>query len=84
MDQVTDIAKKTGMALVAAASWLAHALWAISRATGRILWGTAKWTARVGLWLVCWPLGLWRSIRHGRKKNNAKVLAEVKKFRNAA
>ena len=30
--------------------------------------GLIKWMGRVMLWLVFWPVGLWRSIHHGRKK----------------
>lgn len=30
-------------------------------------WAPACWVGRVFLWLVFWPAGLWRSIRHGRK-----------------
>lgn len=29
--------------------------------------GPVTWAGRVGLWLVAWPIGLWRSIRHGQK-----------------
>jgi hypothetical protein len=30
-------------------------------------WAPACWLGRCLLWLVAWPLGLWRSIRHGQK-----------------
>lgn len=30
------------------------------------LWESIKWMGRVGLWLFAFPLGLWRSWRHGR------------------
>lgn len=32
------------------------------------IWEPAKWFGRVFLWLVFWPVGLWRSIVHGRDK----------------
>ena len=35
-------------------------------------WEPTKWIGRVLLWLCCWPLGLWRSIRHGRKNREAR------------
>lgn len=31
-------------------------------------WRITKWFGRVCLWLVFWPLGLWRSIVHGQAK----------------
>lgn len=31
-------------------------------------WAPACWAGRVLLWLVVWPLGLWRSLRHGQRK----------------
>lgn len=31
-------------------------------------WGPSKWLGRVTLWLVFWPVGLWRSIVHGQDK----------------
>lgn len=31
-------------------------------------WAPAAWSGRVVLWLVCWPLGAWRSWRHGQAK----------------
>ena len=37
------------------------------------------WLGRVMLWIVFLPLGLWRSIVHGRKKSErrqAKLIAE--------
>lgn len=35
-------------------------------------WGPTKWFGRVLLWLFMWPLGLWRSIVHGRKGREKK------------
>lgn len=37
------------------------------------LWEPAKLLGRVGLWLVAWPLGLWRSIVHGRERRENKA-----------
>jgi hypothetical protein len=31
-------------------------------------WAPACWAGRVTLWVFAWPLGLWRSIRHGQRK----------------
>ena len=31
-------------------------------------WAPACWLGRVVLWLVAWPVGLWRSIRHSQRK----------------
>lgn len=31
-------------------------------------WRPCCWAGRVLLWLVAWPLGLWRSLRHSQRK----------------
>lgn len=35
-------------------------------------WAPAKWIGRVLLWLVLWPVGLWRSITNSRSKREAR------------
>jgi len=45
----------------------------------RAFWAIITKLGRISLWLLFLPLGLWRSIRHGRKKNNARLLAQMKK-----
>lgn len=35
-------------------------------------WEPTKWLGRVSLWIVFWPIGLWRSVRHGRKNREAR------------
>lgn len=42
-------------------------------------WSFTKWLTRVTLWLLIWPVGLWRSIRHGRKRRDAELVAQFKK-----
>lgn len=40
------------------------------------------WLGRVTLWVLFFPLGLWRSVRHGRKESErrqAKLIAEEMK-----
>lgn len=44
--------------------------------------GFFKWCGRVVLWLFFWPAGLWRSLRHGRRKD-ARAIAEAIKERSA-
>jgi hypothetical protein len=39
--------------------------------------GFLKWLGRVMLWFVFLPLGLWRSIKHGKDKRQAEVLRAV-------
>jgi len=39
--------------------------------------GLIKWLGRVTLWFVFLPLGLWRSIKHGRDKRQAEVLRAI-------
>lgn len=36
-------------------------------------WAPACWVGRVLLWLIFWPVGLWRSLRHGAKKDRARA-----------
>lgn len=36
-------------------------------------WYVLKWLGRVSLWLVFLPLGLWRSWRHGKNKDMARL-----------
>lgn len=36
-------------------------------------WAPAKWLGRVLLWVLFFPLGLWRSIVHGRNTRDAKT-----------
>jgi hypothetical protein len=36
---------------------------------------------RITLWILCFPLGLWRSVRHGQKKSEKKLLAEMRRNR---
>lgn len=45
----------------------------------RKLWGGITRTGRILLWLVFWPVGLWRSLVHGRKKRDAELLREMRR-----
>lgn len=36
-----------------------------------------KWLGRVLLWVIFLPLGLWRSIKHGKDKRQAEVLRAI-------
>ena len=42
-------------------------------------WGPTKWVGRVLLWVVFWPVGLWRSIVHGRDTRDAKMRRGAKR-----
>jgi hypothetical protein len=35
--------------------------------------GFFTWCGRVTLWVVFWPVGLWRSFRHGERKRAKKM-----------
>lgn len=35
-------------------------------------WEPTKWLGRMVLWVVFFPVGLWRSARHGRKNREAR------------
>lgn len=39
------------------------------------------WTGRVILWLCCWPLGLWRSYRHGRNRDQERLMRQIRESR---
>lgn len=36
-------------------------------------WEPIKWAGRLLLWVLFFPLGLWRSIRHGANKRDRKA-----------
>ena len=36
-------------------------------------WAPLKWAGRVVRWLVFWPVGLWRSMRHSRQVDNRRI-----------
>lgn len=35
------------------------------------------WFGRVLLWVVFLPIGLWRSIRHGRRKETERLIRQI-------
>lgn len=45
-----------------------------------VSWGFTKWFGRVCLWLLFFPLGLWRSINHGSNKRQKKQLAAMQEM----
>ena len=47
---------------------------AIITAPARWTWNGLKRTGRVLLWTLFLPLGLWRSIRHGRKRRERELV----------
>jgi len=53
----------------------------------RRLFASFTWLGRVTLWVLLPPVGLWRSVRHGRKtseRRQAKLLAaELRKGEDA-
>lgn len=38
------------------------------------------WLGRVFLWIVLFPIGVWRSLRHHRKKGERRTERKVKKM----
>jgi len=36
-----------------------------------------KWIGRVTLWFVFLPVGLWRSVKHGKDRRQTKVLEAI-------
>ena len=47
----------------------------------RLLAAPFTWAGRVALWLLFWPVGLWRSIRHGRRKDQRQLVRELRRSR---
>jgi hypothetical protein len=45
----------------------------------RTLFAPLTWLGRVTLWVVFFPLGIWRSLRHGARKDQRKLLKEIRK-----
>jgi len=43
----------------------------------RWLFAPVLWLGRVLLWFVFLPIGIWRSIHHGRKKTERKILEAI-------
>jgi hypothetical protein len=41
--------------------------------------GFVKWLGRVSLWVLFLPLGLWRSVRHGRRKSEKRIIEAMRK-----
>ncbi len=37
------------------------------------------WLGRVLLWFILLPVGIWRSIRHGRRKSERRIIAEIER-----
>lgn len=45
----------------------------------RFITAPFTWLGRVLLWLVFFPVGIWRSVHHGRKKTERRIVEEVRK-----
>jgi hypothetical protein len=45
----------------------------------RFITAPFRWLGRILLWIVFLPLGIWRSIRHGRKASERKILREIER-----
>ena len=45
----------------------------------RLIFAPLLWLGRVLLWFVLLPVGLWRSIHHGRRKSERRIIAELTK-----
>lgn len=45
----------------------------------RALFAPLFWAGRILLWMFILPIGIWRSLRHHRKKGERRVLAKVEK-----
>lgn len=80
----TDLATRAWAALVLVARWtwtvhvtLARWTWAALVAVAGPTWTATKWTGRVLLWFLFWPLGLWRSWRHGEDRRNRKAAEAI-------
>ena len=45
----------------------------------KICWVALKFTGRILLWILFWPIGMWRSITHHGDKRNDKMIAAMTK-----
>lgn len=45
----------------------------------RTLLAPVFWLGRVTLWILVFPIGIWRSLRHHRKKGQRKTIEAVRK-----
>lgn len=77
LETIKPAAAKAGRAIVRAHVAAIRALWAALLWLLAAAWGVTKWAGRVVLWLFCWPLGLWRSYRHGEDRRNRKVAEAI-------
>lgn len=68
---VVVVASGTGTALAA----VARGSWAVVAWSAPLLWHGLMRLGRVLLWIFVWPFGLWRSMRHGNKKDAKKMQA---------
>lgn len=45
----------------------------------RIFVAPLLWLGRISLWVLILPVGIWRSLRHHRKKGERRTLAKLEK-----
>lgn len=46
----------------------------------RLLFAPILWLGRIFLWIVLFPIGVWRSLRHHRKKGERRTIRKVEKM----
>jgi hypothetical protein len=74
----------------AAATATLQWLWAATQTTARYTWATilwiatatwavTRWAGRVTLWIVCWPLALYRGHNKKTERRHQELVAAVKK-----
>lgn len=45
----------------------------------RTLLAPVFWLGRIALWVFLFPVGVWRSLRHHRKKGTRKAVAQMRR-----
>jgi len=45
----------------------------------RWIFAPLLWLGRVLLWFVFLPVGIWRSVHHGRRKSERRIIAQLSK-----
>jgi hypothetical protein len=45
----------------------------------RLLTAPLFWIGRVTLWVLILPVGIWRSLRHHRKKGQRKAVEQIRR-----
>lgn len=60
---------------------LARFTWAATRWTARVVWAVTRWAGRVALWVLCWPIALYRGHNKKVERRHQELVAAASGFR---